>query len=123
VVSAKSAIGLSVRERELVILPMGCLDASAYGWKHHVPVAQELGSGDAELDAVRWRRVEAFAARDRAQQGLCEVEAKGRPPFDLVAGLESIRHHAQPAGGRGSDRSFGPVLSLRPHQHRAEGAG
>jgi len=88
-----------------------------------VPVAQELGSGGAVLDAVRHGRFEAFAARERALLELCEVEAKGRPPFGLEAGLESIRHHAQPAGGRGSDRSFGPMLSLRPHQHRAAGTG
>ena len=50
-VSAKSAMGLSVREQELVILRMGCLYASDYVWKHHVPVAQEFGISDAELDA------------------------------------------------------------------------
>jgi len=72
-VSAKSAMGLSVREQELVILRMGCLYASDYVWKHHVPVAQEFGITDAELDAVRHGHFEAFAARERALLELCEA--------------------------------------------------
>ena len=60
-------MGLSVRERELLILPMGCPYAGADEWKHHGPVGQEFGISDAELDAVRHGRFEAYAARERAQ--------------------------------------------------------
>lgn len=52
-VTCKSAMGLTVREQELVILRMACLFASNYVWKHHVPVAREFGVTQEEIEAVR----------------------------------------------------------------------
>lgn len=72
-VSAKSAMALSVREQELVILRMGCLYASDYVWKHHVPVALEFGISGEELAALRQGRFEAFGQRERDLLELCEA--------------------------------------------------
>ncbi len=45
-------MGLSVREQERVILPMGCQYRSNYVWKRHVLVAREFGVDDTELDGL-----------------------------------------------------------------------
>jgi alkylhydroperoxidase family enzyme len=52
-VHCKTAMSLSVREQELVILRMACLYKSDYVWKHHVPVGREFGINDGELAAIR----------------------------------------------------------------------
>lgn len=52
-VTSKLEMGLSVREQELIILRMGVHYHCNYVWKHHVPVAQEFGVSDAQLDAVK----------------------------------------------------------------------
>ncbi len=52
-VMSKSAMSLSVREQELVILRMGYLFQSDYVWKHHIPVAEEFGLTPIEIDAAR----------------------------------------------------------------------
>ena len=65
-VSAKSAMALSVREQELVILRMGCLYASDYVWKHHVPVAREFGIDATELAALRNGTYASFTPQERA---------------------------------------------------------
>lgn len=52
-VSAKTDLGFSVREQELVILRMGVLYQSDYVWKHHVKVAREFGVTEAEMAALR----------------------------------------------------------------------
>ena len=71
-VSAKSAMALTVREQELVILRMGCLYASDYVWKHHVPVGREFGISDDELSAIRSGRFAGFVERERALLELTE---------------------------------------------------
>jgi len=43
-VTAKSAMALSNREQELVILRMGRLYSSDYVWKHHLLTAREFGA-------------------------------------------------------------------------------
>ncbi len=65
-VSAKSAMALSVREQELVILRMGCLYASDYVWKHHVPVGREFGIDTTELAAIRSGIYDGFTAQEQA---------------------------------------------------------
>jgi len=65
-VTAKSKMGLSVREQELVILRMACLYQSDYVWKHHVPVAREFGISHEELAAVHAARHWHFKAREAA---------------------------------------------------------
>ena len=65
-VRAKSAMALSVREQELVILRMGCLYASDYVWKHHVPVGQEFGIVATELAAIRHGAYASFTPQERA---------------------------------------------------------
>lgn len=52
-VSSKLDMGFTVREQELVILRMALHYDCNYVWKHHVPVAQEFGVSQSELDAVR----------------------------------------------------------------------
>ncbi|MDA8695572.1 carboxymuconolactone decarboxylase family protein [Flavobacteriales bacterium] len=52
-VSSKLDMGFTVREQELVILRMALHYDCNYVWKHHVPVAEEFGVTQAELDAVR----------------------------------------------------------------------
>ena len=72
-VTAKSAMALSVREQELVILRMGVLYSSDYVWKHHVPVALEFGVTEEAIVAVREGRFEAFDARERALLSLTDA--------------------------------------------------
>jgi alkylhydroperoxidase family enzyme len=71
-VSAKSAMALTVREQELVILRMGCLYASDYVWKHHVPVGREFGISDDELAAIRSGSFAGFGERERVLLELTE---------------------------------------------------
>jgi len=52
-VTSKQKMGFTVREQELVILRMALHYDCNYVWKHHVPVAEEFGVSQAELDAVR----------------------------------------------------------------------
>jgi alkylhydroperoxidase family enzyme len=52
-VNSKTAMGLSVREQELVILRMARHYDCNYVWKHHIPVAVEFGVSQDEIDAVK----------------------------------------------------------------------
>lgn len=52
-VTSKQKMGFTVREQELVILRMALHYDCNYVWKHHVPVAEEFGVTQSELDAVR----------------------------------------------------------------------
>lgn len=61
-VTSKTALSLSVREQELVILRMAVLYRSDYVWKHHVKVGREFGVTDAELQALRDGAYVAFQA-------------------------------------------------------------
>ena len=65
-------MGLSVREQERVILPMGCQYRSNYVWKHHVLVAREFGVDDTELDGVRRGFYDSFIPRERALLALTD---------------------------------------------------
>lgn len=72
-VKSKSAMALSGREQELVILRMGCLYGSNYVWKHHVPTAQECGVKEPELRAVRLGRyADTFGSREHALLALTD---------------------------------------------------
>ena len=85
-VTAKSAMALSVREQELVILRMGCLYGSDYVWRHHVPVAREFGVTDGEMEALRQGRLEGFGERERALLTLTEAMVRDRcVPAELWA--------------------------------------
>ena len=77
-VTAKSAMALSNREQELVILRIGCLYASDYVWKHHVPVAKEFGVSDEEIEAVRLGQFDAFSALEKALLTLTEAMVEER---------------------------------------------
>jgi alkylhydroperoxidase family enzyme len=82
-VSAKSRMGLSVREQELVILRMGVLYRSEYVWKHHVKVGREFGIDDRELEALRRGDYAVLpAAREQALLQLTDafVEQRQLPP-------------------------------------------
>ena len=82
-VSAKSRMGLSVREQELVILRMGVLYRSEYVWKHHVKVGREFGVDDRELEALRRGDYAVLpAAREQALLQLTDafVEQRQLPP-------------------------------------------
>lgn len=72
-VSGKSAMALSVREQELVILRMGVLYGSDYVWKHHVPVAREFGVQTEKIQALREGHFEAFGPREGALLALTEA--------------------------------------------------
>jgi 4-carboxymuconolactone decarboxylase len=61
-VTSKTALSLSVREQELVILRMAVLYRSDYVWKHHVKVGREFGVTDEELQALREGACAAFQA-------------------------------------------------------------
>ena len=66
-VTSKSAMGLTMREQELVILRMGVLYRSEYVWKHHVKVGREFGINDAELAEIRQGSYDVFTEpRERA---------------------------------------------------------
>lgn len=66
-VTSKLEMGLSGREQELIILRMGYLYKSDYVWKHHVPVAKEYGTNEAEIEAVKTASLPAiFSTREYA---------------------------------------------------------
>jgi 4-carboxymuconolactone decarboxylase len=71
-VTAKSKMGLSVREQELVILRMACLYNSDYVWKHHVPVGREFAITEAELKAVHDGVFSNFQPREQALLALTD---------------------------------------------------
>lgn len=71
-VTAKSKMGLSVREQELVILRMACLYNSDYVWKHHVPVGREFGITQDELQAVHNAAFSRFQPREEALLALTD---------------------------------------------------
>lgn len=77
-VTAKSAMALSVREQELVILRMGRLYSSDYVWKHHVPVAREFGVQEDEIAAVQQGRFEGFCERERGLLNLTDAMVQER---------------------------------------------
>jgi alkylhydroperoxidase family enzyme len=52
-VTSKLKMSFTVREQELIILRMAVHYNCDYVWKHHVPVAQEFGVTDEELNAVK----------------------------------------------------------------------
>lgn len=49
---SKTALHLSVREQELIILKIGCYFGCDYIWGHHVPILLETGATQAEIDAI-----------------------------------------------------------------------
>lgn len=71
-VTAKSKMGLSVREQELVILRMACLYSSDYVWKHHLPVGREFGIAQEELAALHAGQHAAFCQREAALLALTD---------------------------------------------------
>lgn len=95
-VTCKLAMGLSVREQELVILRMAVLYGSQYVWKHHAPLGVEFGMREADFDAVRAGRYEGtFAPREHALLALTDelVEARTirRELWDRFSGALSER--------------------------------
>jgi 4-carboxymuconolactone decarboxylase len=82
-VTAKSKMGLSVREQELVILRMAVLYRSDYVWKHHVKVGREFGVTDKEMNGLRGGNIEAIASpREQALLQLTDAFVNERclPP-------------------------------------------
>ena len=77
-VTSKSSMAFAERQQELVILRIGCLYASDYVWKHHVPVAKEFGVSDAEIEAVRLGQFDAFSALEKALLTLTEAMVEER---------------------------------------------
>lgn len=71
-VTAKSKMGLSAREQELVILRMACLYSSDYVWKHHLPVGREFGIAQSELAALHAGQIAAFCPREAALLALTD---------------------------------------------------
>ncbi len=72
-VAAKSAMNLSKREQELVILRMGRLYSSDYVWKHHLLTAREFGAKPEEIAALSQGRFDMFSKRERAILTLAEA--------------------------------------------------
>ncbi|MDA0291018.1 MAG: carboxymuconolactone decarboxylase family protein [Cyanobacteria bacterium] len=77
-VTSKSSMAFAERQQELVILRIGCLYASDYVWKHHVPVAKEFGVSDEEIEAVRLGQFDAFSALEKALLTLTEAMVEER---------------------------------------------
>ena len=82
-VSSKLDMGFSVREQELVILRMALHYDCNYVWKHHVPVAEEFGVSEAELNAVRELPLGGgFNARETALLALTDEMVQKRNVSD-----------------------------------------
>ena len=77
-VTSKSSMAFAERQQELVILRIGCLYASDYVWKHHVPVAKEFGVSDEEIEAVRLGQFDAFNTLEKALLTLIEAMVEER---------------------------------------------
>ena len=60
------AAGMTIRQKELVILPIARATDNAYCWGHHVPPALGGGITDAEILSIREGDYSSFSERDQA---------------------------------------------------------
>lgn len=63
---------LSGRDRELVIMRVAVINGADYEFRAHVPFALKEGITDAQIEALRDGRSDAFNARERDVLAYCE---------------------------------------------------
>lgn len=63
---------LSGRDRELVIMRIAVLNGADYEFRSHVPFALKEGLTQAQIDALREGRLDAFDARERDILAYCD---------------------------------------------------
>src|SRR4029453_19643553 len=63
---------LSGRTRELVIMRVAVLNGADYEFSQHVPFAHKEGISDAQIEALKTGRFEAFDAVERSVLAYCD---------------------------------------------------
>lgn len=82
---------LSGRDRELVIMRIAVINGADYEFRAHVPFALEEGITQAQIDALRDGRLEAFDARERDVLAYCESMTREIHVPDAV--FQAVRPH------------------------------
>lgn len=82
---------LSGRDRELVIMRIAVLNGADYEFRAHVPFALKEGITQAQIDALRDGRLEAFATRERDVLAYCESMTREIHVPDAV--FQAVRPH------------------------------
>lgn len=82
---------LSGRDRELVIMRIAVINGADYEFRAHVPFALKEGITQAQIDALRDGRLEAFDARERDVLAYCESMTREIHVPDAV--FQAVRPH------------------------------
>jgi alkylhydroperoxidase family enzyme len=82
---------LSGRMRELVIMRIAVINGADYEFTQHVPFARKEGISDAQIDALKSGRLEAFDAVERSVLAYCD--SMTRDIHVPQALFEAIRPH------------------------------
>lgn len=78
--------------RELAMLRVASLNGDLHNWGWHVPIAQEVGISDAEIDGLRdWRAIATFTDVQRAVLAYAEVMTTDIRVPDHV--FSAVRQH------------------------------
>jgi alkylhydroperoxidase family enzyme len=70
--------GMTIRQKELIILEVGLLTDNAYCWGHHVPPALGGGLSVDEILALRARDHSVFPPREQALLAFCDAAVDQR---------------------------------------------
>lgn len=82
---------LSGRDRELVIMRVAVINGADYEFRAHVPFALKEGITEAQIEALRDGRAEAFDARERDVLAYCESMTREIHVPDAV--FQAVRPH------------------------------
>jgi alkylhydroperoxidase family enzyme len=78
-----AAAGMSLRQKELIILLVGSLTSNAYCWGHHVPPALAAGLSKAEVRAIRRGDHSMFPPKEQALLAYCSAMVEQEVTDDL----------------------------------------
>lgn len=83
--------GMTIRQKELIILEVGLLTENAYCWGHHIPPAIGGGLTVDELRSLRSRDHSAFPAEERALLAFCDAAIERRVTDDIWQAVSAGR--------------------------------
>lgn len=82
---------LSGRDRELVIMRVAVINGADYEFRAHVPFALKEGFTEAQIEALRDSRADAFDSRERDVLAYCESMTREIHVPDAV--FQAVRPH------------------------------
>lgn len=82
---------LSGRDRELVIMRVAVINGADYEFRSHVPFALKEGFTEAQIEALRDGRADAFDSRERDVLAYCESMTREIHVPDAV--FQAVRPH------------------------------